>query len=215
MAKQTVELPSQLYSNLKFYDVFELLDYLQEYVSVAKGKYSEYGQYSYYSVSDIYTEVKKYLKHIRGASLYFKPVQDELVGDWHNKRATVVLRYRDDDNVVTEVVASSTARESETEAKKSSGQVSGSTESYAKKYALNSLLLIDEDNDDDSSAISYDWSLSDEEKLELEKKKANLIERAKKNLNPTEQQIKEWENADYVEVHKSVTQLYQQTQGVL
>lgn len=215
MAKQTAKLPQQVFSNLTFYDVYELLDYLQEVVKVEKAKYSDYGDYNYYSVSDIYKQAKSYLRHIKGATLYFEPIVDELIGDWHYKRATAVLRYRDEDGNVTEVKASSTARESETEPKKSAGQISGGAESYAKKYTLNSLFLIDEDNDFDNSDISYEWELTKEEQAKLDKKKQDIIAKAKKNMKVSQEQVAEWEKMDLQSLTKSVNELFTAQQGQL
>lgn len=215
MAKQKVILPELVYSDMAFIDVYELLDYLQQVVKVEKEKHSEFGDYNYYSVSDIYKEVKSYLKHIKGASLYFEPVIDELVGEWHYKRATAVLRYRDEDGNVTEIKASSTARESETEPKKSAGQISGGAESYAKKYTLNSLFLIDEDNDFDNTAITYEWELTEEEKTAVEKKKVAMIDKAKKNLKVSAEKETEWQGMDINSLKNSINELFEQQQGQL
>lgn len=143
------------------------------------------------------------LEEIEGASLYWKPVQDEFLEGRYNKRTTAVLRYRNSQGEVTEYETSSTAREDESEAKKSASQVSGSTETYAKKMTLRNMFMIGGELDSDS------------EDPEEQGKKAHLIDRAKKALHPTPEMLEEWQGMNYKELYQATMKLHEEQQQIL
>ena len=188
---------------LEFADVFELLSYLQNNIAVEKNRTNPYGGFDYFNLDDIYKEVKPLLEEIEGASLYWKPVQDEFLEGRHNKRTTAVLRYRNSQGEVTEYETSSTAREDESEAKKSASQVSGSTETYAKKMTLRNMFMIGGELDSDS------------ENPEEKGKKAHLIDRAKKALHPTPEMLEEWQGMNYKELYQATMKLHEEQQQIL
>lgn len=188
---------------LEFADVFELLSYLQKKVKVEKNRTNPYGGFYYFNLEDIYDQVKPLLEEIEGASLYWKPVQDEFLEGRYNKRTTAVLRYRNSQGEVTEYETSSTAREDESEAKKSASQVSGSTETYAKKMTLRNMFMIGGELDSDS------------EDPEEQGKKAHLIDRAKKALHPTPEMLEEWQGMNYKELYQATMKLHEERQQIL
>ena len=117
---------------------------LQMELKVPKNQVNEFAHYKYRSCEDILEAVKPLLQKIN-AMIKFKE-KIIMIGDRYYIEATAV--FIDFDNI-TEIEATAYAREDETQSKKDGSQVTGSTSSYAKKYALNSLLCIDDTKDSD------------------------------------------------------------------
>lgn len=116
---------------------------IQEELKAPKSQYNNYGGYSYRSVEDILTAVKPLLVK-ENAEL---TLTDELVliGDRYYVKATATYEDKDGKRVVTGY-----ARESENKKGMDASQITGTASSYARKYALNGLFLIDDTKDADS-----------------------------------------------------------------
>jgi len=117
---------------------------IQDELDVPKGQRNTFGGYNYRSCEDIFEEVKPKLKE-RGLLLY---VQDTLVklGDRYYIKA--IAKITDGKDFLTGVAY---ARE-ELEKKGMDGsQITGASSSYARKYALNGLFLIDDVKDSDAT----------------------------------------------------------------
>ncbi len=116
---------------------------IQQKLRVPKSQFNKFGNFYYRNCEDILEAVKPLLEGLQLLLI------DEvvLVGDRHYVKATASLED-DSGMLVAEVTAY--ARESETEAGMKSAQVTGSTSSYARKYALNGLFLIDDGDDPDN-----------------------------------------------------------------
>lgn len=107
-----------------------------------KKHYNAYGGFKYRSCEDILEAVKPLLdKHDMQLLLSDEPVQ---VGAYQYIRATATL-FDGDKSVSVNAVA----REQETKKGMDASQLTGSTSSYARKYALSGLFLIDDNNDPD------------------------------------------------------------------
>lgn len=121
----------------------EKLVKLQTEINVPKGQYNDFGNYSYRSCEDILGAMKDLLKEL-GLSL---KIQDhiELIGERYYVRAIVTLS--DGEKVE---MSSAYARESLDKKGMDHAQVTGSTSSYARKYALSGLLGLDDEDDADS-----------------------------------------------------------------
>ena len=116
---------------------------IQLELKAPKGQYNSFGKYNYRSCEDILEGVKPLLaKH--GLVL---TIQDgiELIGDRYYVKATATITDGKE-NVST----SAYARESLDKKGMDASQVTGATSSYARKYALNGLLAIDDTKDADS-----------------------------------------------------------------
>lgn len=109
-----------------------------------KGQYNSFGKYSYRSCEDILEAVKPLLDKYK-ATVY---ITDEVVavGDRIYVKATATFVDKDG----KEVSVSAFAREPVARKGMDEAQVTGATSSYARKYALNGLFLIDDNKDADT-----------------------------------------------------------------
>lgn len=130
---------------------------VQSELKAPKNQYNSFGEYKYRSCEDILEGVKPLLKKY---GLYLK-LSDavELIGDRYYIKATATLS--DGDNCIS---TSAYAREALEKKKSDVSQVTGAASSYARKYALNGLLAIDDTKDADSvedkplpQNTAYNW----------------------------------------------------------
>lgn len=116
---------------------------VQSELKAPKGQYNSFGKYNYRSCEDILEGVKPLLNKY-GLYLTINDVV-ELIGDRYYIKATATLF--DGDNCIS---TSAYARESLDKKGMDASQVTGATSSYARKYALNGLLCIDDTKDADT-----------------------------------------------------------------
>lgn len=119
------------------------LQKIQEELKAPKNQFNKFGNYSYRSCEDIYNAVKPLLAKY-GLAL---TVTDELVliGDRYYVKATAILQ----ESAVLYIKNVAYAREEETKKGMDGSQITGASSSYARKYALNGLFLIDDVRDSD------------------------------------------------------------------
>ncbi|MDW3606998.1 ERF family protein, partial [Enterococcus faecium] len=116
---------------------------IQNDLKAPKSQYSKYGNYNYRSCEDILKAVKPLNKKMGLLlTLTDEPV---MIGDRFYIKATALLT---DGNESKSIVGY--AREAESKTKMDDSQVTGSASSYARKYALNGLYLIDDKKDSDA-----------------------------------------------------------------
>lgn len=118
---------------------------IQQKLNVPKGNYNSFGKYSYRSCEDILEAVKPLLAETKTVLT----VTDDMVamdGRFYIK-ATARLADTESDEVISNTAF---ARESEAKKGMEESQVTGSTSSYARKYALNGLFCIDDVKDADT-----------------------------------------------------------------
>lgn len=116
---------------------------IQSELKAPKGQYNSFGKYNYRSCEDILEGVKPLLtKH--GLIL---TIQDsiDLIGDRFYVKATATITDGKE-----QLSTSAYARESLDKKGMDASQVTGATSSYARKYALNGLLAIDDTKDADT-----------------------------------------------------------------
>lgn len=115
---------------------------IQRTLRTPKTQYNSFGKYYYRSCEDIFEAVKPLLD---GARIH---LSDELVmiGDRYYVRATAT--YLNGDYVYS---VTAYAREEATKKGMDGAQITGTASSYARKYALNGLLLIDDQKDADTN----------------------------------------------------------------
>lgn len=119
----------------------------QSELKAPKGQYNSFGKYKYRSAEDILEAVKPInAKHGVLLTITDEPV---LIGDWHYIKATATVTDGSDSLVVTAY-----ARESQTKKGMDDSQITGTASSYARKYALNGLYLIDDTKDADTDEYS-------------------------------------------------------------
>ena len=143
---------------------------VQQELKAPKSQRNNFGGYNYRSCEDIFEAVKPILEKEK---LTLR-VTDELVliGDRYYIKATAILS---DGKETIENIAY--AREEETKKGMDGSQITGASSSYARKYALNGLFLIDDTLDSDATNDG-----SEKPKVETKKaepKKAATTEAAK------------------------------------
>jgi hypothetical protein len=117
---------------------------IQQELKAPKNQRNNFGNYSYRSAEDILEAVKPLLnKYKCTLQLSDSPIS---VGDWVFLTATAVLTDEDGNTWSSEAVAKHSAGQKGMQDQ----QVSGSTSSYARKYALNGLFAIDDNKDADT-----------------------------------------------------------------
>ena len=119
---------------------------IQSELKAPKNQKNAFGGYNYRSCEDIFEAVKPLLKE-EGLILR---LTDELVniGERYYIKATAILT---DGTDTIENVAY--AREEETKKGMDGSQITGASSSYARKYALNGLFLIDDVKDSDTTNV--------------------------------------------------------------
>ena len=150
----------------------ELLQ-IQSELKAPKGQFNDYGKYKYRSCEDILEAVKPILKKCNCTLL----LSDSLVyvGERYYIKATATLVNAEGKSVSTEAYA----REEETKKGMDASQITGASSSYARKYALNGLLCIDDNKDSDTTntgdnAPAAPAKASKEDNAEVEKAIAEI-----------------------------------------
>ena len=116
---------------------------IQSMLKAPKGQYNSFGKYNYRSCEDILEGVKPLLSEQK----LILTIEDsiEMIGDRYYVKATATLS--DGTNSIS---TSAYAREPLEKKGADASQVTGATSSYARKYALNGLLAIDDTKDADT-----------------------------------------------------------------
>ena len=125
----------------------ERLSVIQRSLNAPKGQFNKFGKYTYRSCEDILHAVKKLLSF---GSLHLT-ISDEVIsidGRFYIKATATISDGTD------QISASAFAREDDSKKGMDLAQLTGSTSSYARKYALNGLLCIDDMKDNDSETVT-------------------------------------------------------------
>jgi len=124
--------------------IHEALMNVQKELKAPKSQRNNFGNYNYRSQEDILEAVKPLLAD-NGLHMF---ITDEIiqVADRVYVKATVTIS-----NGEKELSVSASARESESKKGMDESQITGATSSYARKYALNGLFLIDDTKDADAT----------------------------------------------------------------
>ena len=123
----------------------KLLD-VQTKLKAPKGQYNNFGKYKYRSCEDILEALKPVLKECNATV----NISDEITTDaeWHYIKAVATFTDIESGESVT---TSAYARESKEKKGMDESQITGSASSYARKYALNGMFLIDDTKDEDTN----------------------------------------------------------------
>lgn len=126
-------------------NVYEKLQHVQSGLKAPKNQYNKFGNYYYRNCEDIQEAAKPLLQEVKAALI----VGDELVmiGDRYYIKATAKFVDCESGEVVDNTAY---AREEQEKKGMDVSQVTGSTSSYARKYALNGLFCIDDVKDADN-----------------------------------------------------------------
>lgn len=133
----------------KYETTREKLMHIQAELNAPKNQYNKFGGYAYRSCEDIYNALKPLLaKYECTLTMSDEVVQ---IGERYYVKATATLKPADADKVGFEISNTAYAREEETKKGQDASQITGSSSSYARKYALNGLFLIDDVKDSDAT----------------------------------------------------------------
>lgn len=126
-------------------NIYEKLNLIQVSLKSPKSQYNSFGKYAYRSCGDILESVKAQLAELKVVIV----LSDELVqiGDRYYIKATATLHDLDGASISNTAYA----REEENKKGMDGSQVTGASSSYARKYALNGLLAIDDTKDSDAT----------------------------------------------------------------
>ena len=127
-------------------NVYLKLVEVQNRLKAPKNQFNKFGNYAYRNCEDILEALKPILAEVKAVV----NMSDEvvLVGERYYIKATVKFIDAETGEVVE---ASAMAREEENKKGMDSSQLTGSTSSYARKYALNGLFAIDDTKDSDTT----------------------------------------------------------------
>ena len=128
--------------------VYKKLIKVQQELKAPKNRRNTFGNYNYRSAEDILEALKPILaKHEADVFLSYKIIVKENLWTYAEATATFV-----DIETGESTCTTGYAREAETKKGMDPSQITGSASSYAGKYALNGLLLIDDSVDPDSDS---------------------------------------------------------------
>lgn len=125
--------------------VYEKLIKVQKELKAPKSKFNNFGKYKYRSLEDILEGVKPLLDKYKATLVISDTI--EQIGDRYylNAEASFI-----DTETGDRVSNSAMARESAEKKGMDDSQITGTASSYARKYALNGLFLIDDTKDADT-----------------------------------------------------------------
>ena len=126
-------------------NIYEKLSAIQQELIAPKNQFNKFGNYSYRSCEDILEGLKPCLKKVNAAV----KISDEIIqiGDRYYIKATANLIDCESGESISNTAL---AREEDSKKGMDASQLTGSTSSYARKYALNGLFCIDDVKDADS-----------------------------------------------------------------
>lgn len=126
--------------------ILEKLNVIQSKLKAPKGQFNKFGNYKYRSCEDVLEALKPLLTETKTTIVMRDEI--EFIGDRHYLRAVCTLYDLESDGQISN---SAFAREPESKKGMDSAQITGSTSSYARKYALNGLFAIDDTKDSDTN----------------------------------------------------------------
>ena len=131
----------------EFGNIYQKLAYLQKELKAPKSQYNSFGGYKYRNCEDILEAVKPLLAKVECLVLLSDTVE-QIGGRYYVK---AVARLVDCENDNQQIAVASSAREEESKKGMDGSQITGASSSYARKYALNGLLAIDDAKDSDTT----------------------------------------------------------------
>lgn len=148
-------------------NIYEKLNAIQTELKAPKNLYNSFGKYSYRNAEGILEAVKPLLKQ-HGCIL---TLEDDAIniGDRFYIKATATLHDVEKD---TKIQTSALAREDEVKKGMDGSQITGTASSYARKYALNGLFILDDTKDADTDEYHAQTTAEKPEKPKKTQKEA-------------------------------------------
>ena len=162
-------------------NIYEKLLKAQVELKAPKGQYNSFGKYKYRSCEDILEALKPVLDKLK-LTLFIKDDVIEVNTRNYVKATIILVNIEKPDEIIE---TSALAREEETKKGMDGSQITGASSSYARKYALNGMFMIDDTKDSDSTNThGKDEAKTDEEKKQaFLNSKEGMIERLKESLS--------------------------------
>lgn len=181
------------------------LNTIQNLLKAPKNQYNKFGNYKYRNCEDILEAVKPLL-FSQSCTL---TISDEIVmiGTRYYVRATATIKNANGETETTTAYA----REDESKKGMDASQITGSTSSYARKYALNGLFCIDDTKDSDSlnNECQSNNQLGKDNRKPLPKEKFNdedLMKWIYQKLEKAKSENKRLSLSNLIEKYYKVTQ---------
>lgn len=150
-------------------NVYEKLIKVQAELKAPKSKFNSFGKYKYRSLEDILEGVKPLLEKNKASLVIADSI--EQVGERYYLKATATFIDTENGESVSN---SALARESADKKGQDDSQITGTASSYARKYALNGLFLIDDTKDADTDEAHVEKEAR-AEKAKDDEKNAALV----------------------------------------
>lgn len=155
-------------------NIYEKLSAIQSELKAPKGQYNSFGKYKYRSCEDILEALKPILAKYKCVLT----MEDAIVpiagaGDgavrFYVRAEAKLTDCENEDNNSNSVYGCAYAREDDSIKGMHESQVTGATSSYARKYALNGLFLIDDTKDADTDEFHETTTKGKEPKNDVKK----------------------------------------------
>lgn len=135
---------------------------IREELKCPKNQYNSFGKYSYRSCEDILEAVKPLLtKYELSLTISDDIVQ---VGERYYVKATCRIHDKEGKEIISNTAY---AREEEEKKGQDGSQITGTSSSYARKYCLNGLFLIDDTKDADTDEYTKETNKETKSKKEV------------------------------------------------
>lgn len=131
--------------------IYKKLQTIQVKLKAPKSQFNGFGKYNYRNCEDILEAVKPLLQE-EGCTMSIGDTI-EMIGDRFYVKATVSVIDVESGEIFT---TTALAREEESKKGMDGSQVTGAASSYARKYALNGMFLIDDTKDSDTTNTGTD-----------------------------------------------------------
>lgn len=158
--------------------IYEKLLNIQTELKAPKGQFNSYGGYKYRSCEDILEAVKPLLKKYNCTLT----IKDEivLIGERYYIKATAFFTDAEDKEPLSNTAY---AREENTKKGMDGSQITGTASSYARKYALNGLFLIDDTKDADTDEHAKQTGAEPKEEKKASDKQVELLRKIAEEQN--------------------------------
>ena len=175
---------------------------IQAELKAPKGQYNSYGNYKYRSCEDILEAVKPLLKKYNCVLRISDDI--EHIGERYYIKAIASIEDVDEPDKLNHIINIAYAREEETKKGMDGAQITGTASSYARKYALNGLFLIDDTKDADTDEHAKQTGF---EERKASPKQINIIRQIAEAQGKTlkEEVVKAWsmqQASDFITEHK-------------
>lgn len=169
---------------------------IQRDLKAPKGQYNDFGKYSYRNAEDIMEALKPLLIG-NNTVCYCKDDYIEQIGERYYLVATIVFADVETDE---EITVKARAREEENKKGMDGSQITGAASSYARKYALSGLFLIDDNKDADSNEYHKQ---NDQQKLKQQGQQQQQGNQQAQGQN----QVRYIDNTQYQEINDLINDI--------